>query len=147
MKSKMFEIAHIWVQAWENLFQRVASCEEERLCVLASLCLSTTLHLLLYWYKRNIAESTQKPILVCGEATLSTKLHRKHWSKARHPRLCTQQCLLKRWSAQVRRDTHEFIIPPHPHHEYSQKGSSLICRRFFSFCYKRGPPCLIHSPP
>lgn len=84
-KSKMLEIAHVWVQAWENLFQRVASCEEERLCVLASLCPSTTLHLFLYWYKRNTAESTQKPILLCGEATLSTKLHRKHRQKARHP--------------------------------------------------------------
>lgn len=84
-KSKMLEIAHVWVQAWENLFQRVASCEEERLCVLASLCPSTTLHLFLYWYKRNTAERTQKPILLCGEATLSTKLHRKHRQKARHP--------------------------------------------------------------
>ncbi len=84
MKSKMFEIAHVWAQAWENLLERVASCEEERLCVLASLCLSTTLHLLLYWYKRNTAECTQKPILLCGEATLSTKLHGKHWWKARH---------------------------------------------------------------
>lgn len=81
----MFEIAHVWAQAWENLFHRVASCEEERLCVLASLCLSTSLHLLLHRYKRNTAECTQKPILLCGEATLSMKLHRKHRSKARHP--------------------------------------------------------------
>lgn len=61
-KSKMLEIAHVWVQAWENLFQRVASCEEERLCVLASLCPSTTLHLFLYWYKRNTAEYTKTHI-------------------------------------------------------------------------------------
>lgn len=44
-------------------------------------------------------------------------------------------------------DTHEFMMPPHPHHEYSQKGSSLICGRFLSFWYKRGAPSLIHSPP
>lgn len=102
----MFEIAHVWAQAWENLCERVAGCEEERLCVLASLCVSTTLHLLLYRYKRNTAESTQKPILLCGEATLSTKLHRKHgWKSKTSSALYTHQCLLKRWSVQVR-ETH-----------------------------------------
>lgn len=102
----MFEIAHVWAQAWENLFERVASCEEERLCVLASLCLSTTLHLLLYPHKRNTAECTQKPILLCGEATLSVKTTSQTPGEEQDiPALHTHECLPKRWSVQVR-ETH-----------------------------------------
>lgn len=123
MKSKMFEIAHIWLQAWENLLERVASCEEEKLCVLASLCRSTTLHLLLESHKRNTAEFTQKPILLCGEATLSTKLHGKQ-IESKTSRLCTHRCLPKRWSAQVR-GRHTWI------HDATSSSSWIFPKRLF----------------
>lgn len=46
-----------------------------------------------------------------------------------------KSCLPKRWSAGFT-DTHEFMMPPHPHHEYSQKGSSPdLWEILFSFFF------------
>lgn len=142
----MLEIAHVWEQAWENLFEREASCEEERLCVLASLCLSTTLHLFLYWYKRNTAEYTKTHIALWRGNTIHKNYIANTDRKQDIPPLYTPVFTEKMIRAS-HRDTHEFMMPPHPHHEYSQKGSSLICGWFFSFWYKRGPLPLFTVPP
>lgn len=68
--------------------------------------------------------------------------HRKQDIAALHTSVFTEKM-----SRASQGDTHEFMMPPHPHHEYSQKGSSLICGRFLSFGTSEEPLPSFTVPP